>query len=231
MIIGVCGFIGSGKDTVADYLTNFHGFRRESFANSLKDAVAHVFGWDRTMLEGRTKSAREWREQVDPWWAERLGIPTLTPRWILQYWGTEVCRKAFHDDIWIASLENKLRNSKDDIVISDCRFPNEIKSIKDAGGIVVRVVRGDEPEWYQDAVDMNAGDRCMAYMTAKVRMQKLGIHASETAWVGTKFDLILDNNATIDDLYLQVKSLVLENPASTETLPYAESFGSLHTQS
>ena len=231
MIIGVCGFIGSGKDTVADYLTNFHGFRRESFANSLKDAVAHVFGWDRTMLEGRTKSAREWREQVDPWWAERLDIPTLTPRWILQYWGTEVCRKAFHDDIWIASLENKLRNSKDDIVISDCRFPNEIKSIKDAGGIVVRVVRGDEPDWYQDAVDMNAGDRCMTYMTAKVRMQKLGIHASETAWVGTKFDLILDNNATIDDLYLQVKSLVLENPVSTGSLPCAGSSDSLHIPS
>jgi len=231
MIIGVCGFIGSGKDTVADYLTNFHGFRRESFANSLKDAVAHVFGWDRTMLEGRTKQAREWREQVDPWWAERLDIPTLTPRWILQYWGTEVCRKAFHDDIWIASLENKLRNSKDDIVISDCRFPNEIKSIKDAGGIVVRVVRGDEPEWYNDAIDMNAGDRCMTYMTAKVRMQKLGIHASETAWVGTKFDIVLDNNATIDDLFAQVKNLVLENPASIGTLPYAESSGSLHTLS
>ena len=231
MIIGVCGFIGSGKDTVADYLTNFHGFRRESFANSLKDAVAYVFGWDRTMLEGRTKQAREWREQVDPWWAERLNMPNLTPRWILQYWGTEVCRRAFHDDIWIASLENKLRNSKDDIVISDCRFPNEIKSIKAAGGIVVRVVRGPEPDWYNDAVDMNAGDRCITYMTAKVRMQKLGIHASETAWVGTKFDLVLDNNATIDDLFAQVKSLVLENPASIGTLPYAESSGSLHTLS
>ena len=228
MIIGVCGFIGSGKDTVADYLTNFHGFRRESFANSLKDAVAHVFGWDRTMLEGRTKQAREWREQVDPWWAERLDIPTLTPRWVLQYWGTEVCRRAFHDDIWIASLENKLRNSTDDIVISDCRFPNEIKSIKDAGGIVVRVVRGPEPEWYQDAIDMNAGDRCITYMTAKVRMQKLGIHASETAWVGTKFDLVLDNNATIDDLFAQVKSLVLETPASIENPPYGESSDSLH---
>jgi dephospho-CoA kinase len=59
MIIGVCGFIGSGKDTVADYLVNFHEFRRESFANTLKDAVAAVFGWDRTMLEGRTKTARE----------------------------------------------------------------------------------------------------------------------------------------------------------------------------
>ena len=129
MIIGVCGFIGSGKDTIADYLVNVHGFRRESFANTLKDAVAAVFGWDRVLLEGRTKEAREWREQVDPWWAERLNIPKLTPRWVLQYWGTEVCRKGFNDDIWIASLENKLRNSKDNIVISDCRFPNEIASI------------------------------------------------------------------------------------------------------
>jgi hypothetical protein len=228
MIIGVCGFIGSGKDTIADYLTNFHGFRRESFANSLKDAVAHVFGWDRTMLEGRTKTAREWREQVDPWWSERLNMPNLTPRWVLQYWGTEVCRKAFHDDIWIASLENKLRNSKDDIVISDCRFPNEIKSIRDAGGIVVRVVRGEEPEWYNDAADMNAGDRCMNYSLAKERIKRLGIHASETAWVGTKFDYVLENNSTIDELFDQVKDLVSDHPAATGHLPYVESSGSLN---
>jgi hypothetical protein len=213
MIIGVCGFIGSGKDTVADYLTNFHGFRRESFANSLKDAVAQVFGWDRIMLEGRTTQARAWREQVDPWWAQRLDMPDLTPRWVLQHWGTEVCRKAFHDDIWIASLENKLRNSTDNIVISDCRFPNEIRSIKDAGGIVIRVKRGAEPDWYNDAADMNAGDRCLNYMTAKVRMQKLGIHASETAWVGTKFDAVLLNDSTIDDLFEQVNDLALSHLA------------------
>jgi len=208
MIIGVCGFIGSGKDTIADYLTNFHGYRRESFANSLKDCVAQTFGWDRTMLEGRTKQAREWREQVDPWWAERLNMPNLTPRWVLQYWGTEVCRRGFHDDIWIASLENKLRNSKDDIVISDCRFPNEIRSIKDAGGIVIRVKRGPEPDWYQDAADMNAGEHCMNWALAKNRMSKLGIHASETAWVGTKFDHTLTNDTSIDDLYSKVQMII-----------------------
>jgi hypothetical protein len=209
MIIGVCGFIGSGKDTIADYLTNFHGFRRESFANSLKDAVAHVFGWDRTMLEGRTKQAREWREQVDPWWAERLNMPNLTPRWILQYWGTEVCRRAFHDDIWIASLENKLRNSTDNIVISDCRFPNEIKSIRNAGGIVIRVIRGEEPDWFEDAASMNLGSQGnMTWALSKERMSKLGIHASETAWVGTKFDHVLDNNNTIDELFAQIKSII-----------------------
>lgn len=207
MIIGVCGFIGSGKDTIADYLTNFHGFRRESFASSLKDAVAGVFGWDRVMLEGRTKEAREWRERRDDWWSNKLDME-ITPRWVLQYWGTEVCRKGFHDDIWITSLENKLRNSRDDVVISDCRFPNEIKSIKSAGGIVVRVVRGSEPEWYNYAIAVNKGD-----ISQQRYLDRFNIHTSETAWVGTDFDRVLDNNSTIDTLFKQVEQLVQPEPA------------------
>ncbi len=203
MIIGICGFIGSGKDTVADYLVNFHEFRRESFASTLKDAVSAVFGWDRTLLEGRTKEAREWREQVDLWWAKRLDMPTLTPRWVLQYWGTEVCRKAFHDDIWIASLENKLRTSKDSVVISDCRFPNEIQSIRDAGGKIIWVQRGELPSWYDLAIEANKGHN---WAVQDLKMQK--IHASETAWVGTQFDAVIDNNGTIDELYQQAKSII-----------------------
>jgi hypothetical protein len=216
MIIGVCGFIGSGKDTVADYLVNFHEFRRESFANTLKDAVAAVFGWDRTMLEGRTKTAREWREQVDPWWAERLNMPNLTPRWVLQYWGTEVCRRGFHDDTWIASLENKLRNSSDNIVISDCRFPNEIASIRRAGGRIVWIKRGALPDWYDAAVNVNRGpDGNMMWSSSKTKLESMKIHASETAWVGTKFDAELDNNGSIDDLYLAIKNLVSSLPDAT----------------
>jgi hypothetical protein len=212
MIIGVCGFIGSGKDTVADYLVNLHHFRRESFASTLKDAVASVFGWDRTMLEGRTKQAREWREQQDNWWTNRLGM-VITPRWVLQNWGTEVCRNGFHDDIWIASLENKLRNSTDDVVISDCRFPNEIQAIKNAGGIVVRVVRGAEPEWYDAAKSRNRGPNGNTnWALSGRRLEQLGVHASESAWVGTKFNAVLDNNSTLDDLYQQVKRLVQDRP-------------------
>jgi len=220
MIIGVCGFIGSGKDTIADYLVNIHQFRRESFANNLKDAVANVFGWDRDMLEGRTRQSREWREQVDTWWAERLNIPNLTPRWILQYWGTEVCRKGFHDDIWIAALENKLRNSQDDIVISDCRFPNEIKSIKDSGGIVIRVRRGCEPEWYDAAVSANRGPNGnINWAISRAKLERLGVHASESAWVGTKFDAEVDNNSTMDYLFTQINDLVLSHQASKLNLP------------
>jgi len=203
MIIGVCGFIGSGKDTIADYLVNFKEFRRESFADSLKDSVAAVFGWNRTMLEGRTKESREWREQVDPWWAERLAMPTLTPRWVLQYWGTEVCRKTFHDDIWIASLENKLRQSKDNIVVSDVRFPNDIKAIKNLGGQIVWVKRGNLPEWYDHAIRANGGSN-VSINEMKIRK----IHASEWAWVGTEFDHEVTNNTTIDELYKKIELIV-----------------------
>jgi len=203
MIIGICGFISAGKDTAADYLVNFHEFRRESFANTLKDAVSAVFGWDRVMLEGRTKEAREWREQVDPWWAERLGMPHLTPRWVLQYWGTEVCRRGFHDDTWIASLENKLRNSHDNIVISDCRFPNEIKALKAQGGKIIWVQRGTTPHWYTIAEQANRGNsQAQQWLTDE------GIHASETAWAGTAFDAVIDNNGSIENLYNQIKNLL-----------------------
>lgn len=216
MIIGFVGLIGAGKDTAADYLVNFHGFRRDSFANTLKDAVAAVFGWDRVLLEGRTKEAREWREQVDPWWAERLGIPELTPRWILQRWGTEVCRNGFHDDMWIASLENKMRKTSDNIVISDVRFPNEIKAIHDAGGIVVRVKRGTDPDWYSAAESLNRGPNGnVSWSLSKQKLEKLGIHASETSWVGGDIDHVVYNDSSIDELFRQIKNLVEDHLAST----------------
>jgi hypothetical protein len=220
MIIGICGLIGSGKDTIADYLQNIHQFRRESFASTLKDAVAAVFGWDRELLEGRTKESRAWREQVDPWWAERLNVTNLTPRWVLQYWGTEVARKGFHDDIWIASLENKLRKTTDDIVISDCRFPNEIAAIKRAGGRVIRVTRGAEPEWFKFAEMVNRGaDHNLQWSWAKTQLSKFNIHASETAWIGTEFDAVIDNNADgLDNLYRQIKDLVQDLQPAKEDL-------------
>jgi len=209
MIIGVCGFIGSGKDTIADYLVGFHGYRRDSFAGTLKDAVAAVFGWDRELLEGRTPEARAWREQVDAWWAKRLNMPNLTPRWVLQYWGTEVCRRAFHDDIWIAALEARLSRRSDNTVISDVRFPNEIASIRNAGGRIVWVRRGNLPEWYDLALDSNRGT------FNHMKTAYPDVHVSETAWVGTDFDIEIDNNGSIEELYTAVKNLVLLDQPST----------------
>lgn len=203
MIIGVSGFIGSGKDTIADYLITFKGFKRLSYAGPLKDAVAAIFGWERDLLEGSTKYSREWRDQVDPWWAERLDIKHLTPRWVLQQWGTEVGRRAFHDDIWIASIEHKLLTVKDDIVISDCRFPNELKSIKRAGGTTIRVSRGQNPVWYDMALSLNNGNE-----EARKVLDEYKVHASEYSSVGLDYDHYVTNDGSIDELHRKIDSII-----------------------
>jgi hypothetical protein len=209
MIISVTGFIGSGKDTIADYLVAAHGFKRESFAGALKDAVAHVFSWDRELLEGRSAEGRAWREKVDPWWANRLQMQQLTPRWVLQNWGTEVCRMGFHTDIWIASLENKLRKTNEDIVISDCRFPNELTMVKNLGGKTVRVKRGDEPKWYTSAKKVNSGMSRIGWSSGKDELEQQGIHPSEYAWIGNKFDVTISNDGSIDELYANTEELLI----------------------
>lgn len=209
MLISISGLIGSGKDTAADYLCTVHGFKRMSFGASLKDAVSVIFNWDRELLEGSTKTSREWREQVDPWWANRLEIPHLTPRWVLQQWGTEVARKGFHDEIWVASVENKLLNNKDDIVITDCRFPNEIAAVKNTGGITMRTHRGADPAWLSLAATFNTTEDQAERITAKVLLEEqYAVHASEYSSVGLDYDYHLDNNGTIDSLHKQLELII-----------------------
>ena len=208
-IISVSGFIGSGKDSVADYLITKYNFKKMSFASTLKDAVGAVFSWDREMLDGLTPESRAWRDQVDTWWAKRLKIKQLTPRWVLQQWGTEVCRTHFHNDIWVASIENQLRTTNDDIVITDSRFKNELKCIKSVNGTTIRVHRGPEPEWHQAASDYNKGpDGNCGWAIGKAVLDKHKVHASEYSSVGLKYDYHLTNDDTLETLYSSVDAIL-----------------------
>lgn len=195
MIIGICGLIGSGKGTVADILVDQFGFTKLSFADSLKDAVSAVFGWPRDLLEGDTDDSRAWREEVDTWWATRLDMPGLTPRKVLQLWGTEVCRQGWHNDIWILSIERKIREirliaaenySYANIVVPDTRFPNEIETISRLGGQVWRIKRGLDPDW----LTAYRQDGIIPYE----------IHASEYMWANSPFHLEVTNDGTLSEL-------------------------------
>jgi hypothetical protein len=111
---------------------------------------------------------------------------------------------------WKLDKIENIHFNEDVIFISDCRFPNEIAAIKRAGGSVIRVVRGAEPEWFEFAEIINQGPvHNPLWATAKKHMSKFNIHASETAWIGTKFDAIVMNNSDgLDQLYNQIKYLV-----------------------
>jgi hypothetical protein len=209
MIVGFVGLIGSGKNTAASFLVDNCGFRRDSFAASVKDSLSSIFGWDRELLEGITEESRNWRNTVDAWWSERLGIENLTPRLMMQHYATNICRHHLHNDLWVASLENRLRQTTDNVVITDVRFANEIAAIHAAGGIVVRVKRGPDPEWFDAAESVNRGSTGnMSWSTSKRHLQSLGIHESEMAWIGGDIDFTITNNSTVNDLHSQIDHLV-----------------------
>lgn len=198
-IIGIVGFKNSGKDTVADFLIKHFDFKKDAFAASLKDAIASIFNWPRDMIEGETPESREWREQPDQWWSKALGIDNFTPRLALQQLGTETFRNHFHDRIWMLSVERRLMLSTDKkIVLTDNRFKNEINLIKSMGGKIIRVKRGVEPEWYEIALKYNNHMNVNPLIPLPDELR--AIHSSERDWIGSNFDLVIENDGSLTDL-------------------------------
>ena len=191
MIIGICGFKSSGKDTIGDYLVKEYDFKKVSFASTLKDIISIMFGWSRDKLEGITKEDREWREQIDPWWSETLKMPLLSPRYVMQYFGTDLFRNHFHSDIWVKIIENKLNKyvKEDNIVITDCRFNNEINMILQLGGNIIHVHRNC-PSWLKDPIEV----QCM--------------HCTEIEWIRCYKDYDIENVGTIKELEEKVKYIL-----------------------
>lgn len=203
VIIGICGFQGVGKDTFSDYLISRYGFKKFSFASATKDVLSVIFGWDRKLLEGDTIESRKFRETIDPWWSSKLAIPDLTPRKLLQIIGTELFRNNFNSNIWVYIIEKKIidllnSNSSDKIIISDCRFPNEISMIKNLGGKIIHIQR-NLPKWFEN---FKNGIDCVETSL---------IHSSEISWIREDFDYTILNNSDINEFKLTIDSFLISN--------------------
>ena len=188
-IIGIIGCVGSGKDTCGDYLVNHYKFQKIAYADKVKDVASIVFGWDRDLMQGSTKESREWREQVDEFWG-------ISPRVAMQKIGTDMFREHIDKDVWIKSVVKKIQSTENNYVITDCRFENEVEAIKNLGGKVIYIQRGEEPEW---AAEAREGKPC-----------RDGIHVSDwNPYMLTKYaDNTIYNNGTLEELYRKIDSLI-----------------------
>jgi hypothetical protein len=196
MIIGICGLQSSGKDTIGDYLINNYGFKKLSFAEVVKDILSILFSWDRKKLEGTTFEDRLWREQTDIWWSRELNIQGFSPRYAMQFIGTDLFRTHFKHDIWVIILKKKILeySQSTNIVITDCRFPNEINMLRDCGAKMIHVYRS-LPSWFisykLDKIDEN-------------ELRELNIHPSEYSWIKEKYDLLILNTKSLRELYEEI---------------------------
>lgn len=198
-ILLLCGFKGTGKDSVAKLL-GMAGYQRMAFADPLKEAICAIYGYDPEMIQGNTPESREWREQVDPYWEERTGITGFTPREALTFTSTDVIRRYICDTVWVDRIINDIRNSDEElIVITDYRFPIEYSRIKEYCDLndydfKTMWVKRDVPLFFEERVLAAHGDP-----DAIECMKRKDIHESEYLFLATVPDYVLDNTGTLND--------------------------------
>lgn len=134
-IVGFTGRKRSGKDTAALAVRA----TRVAFAGALKHMLRALLQYQEVdeatierMIEGDLK------EVPTPF------LNGHTPRHAMQTLGTEWGRDCMGEDVWV-NIAHNLAVNYQDVVIADVRFPNEAASIRDRGGVVVRISRPDNP--------------------------------------------------------------------------------------
>lgn len=161
-LVGLVGRARVGKDTAAAFLEDRHLLQQFAFANPVKEMLTSVFG--DLFYDGDREAPIEW-----------LG---KSPRQLMQTLGTEWGRQCVHPDLWVLLAHQEWlacqRNLSKGMVVSDVRFDNEARWIKDQGGILIEIRR-------------------------KAATQ-VAPHVSE-AGCTVPADHVIRNYGTIDDLY------------------------------
>lgn len=138
MLLVLIGNIGCGKSTAANILKEI-GFIEYSFATPLKEFALSI-GFNYVDVYG----TQEEKTRVNPNFC-------ISGRQFMQRFGTDVMRKETKvifdnhiDNVWTKAMEIKIKNALalgKNVVVSDGRFPDEAKLIKDLGGIIIRLKR------------------------------------------------------------------------------------------
>lgn len=212
-LIGISGKIGAGKDTVGiiirqlGFTNNGGTWENMKFAGKLKIIASLLTGIPIEKFEDqefkKTILGSEWGKPtkqnplnaIEPF-KDITFVEMMSVRDLLQKLGTEAMRNGLHENVWVNALFADYTEDKQ-WVITDVRFPNEFKAIKEKGGIVIRVVR---PHGYTDP---NTGEH---------KEIPLSYHPSETALDEHEFDYIIENKGSLSELIDKVKDiLVTEN--------------------
>jgi len=177
VVIGVCGAIGAGKDTVANILVDKFGFKRVAFADKLKEACRIIYGFSDEQLYGTQAQ----KEAIDPYWG-------VSPRSLMQRTGTQALRNVIDNDVWVKALmQTLLQSGGGRFVISDCRFENEVKMVHSLGGEL----------WNVERVKLTRRERFINRVK-----DFFGItHESERLWHNLDLaDRVIDNTGTMEAL-------------------------------
>ena len=139
MIIAFAGRKQSGKTTSCEFVQSLFTNKKTkiyNFADPLKQLCIDIFGLTYNQCYGTDENKNE---LVDCYWP---GIDSkMTAREVLQYVGTDVFRAMQHN-VWSSATIRLIQKEQPDIaLIADCRFPNEVEAVKNAGGLVVKLNR------------------------------------------------------------------------------------------
>jgi hypothetical protein len=143
-LIGISGKLGSGKTTLAHYITNAgtRPYEIHAFADRLRYVLALLTN---TPVE-KTRSTED-KNRLLPSWGKTIGT-------MLQDIGSGI-RNAVNTDAWVISLFDYWVEDTSRWVVHDVRYPNEADAIRQRGGLLIRLYGDPGQTVAQSTRDLN----------------------------------------------------------------------------